>query len=87
MSAYFANLNRSKRSLALDLTRPEAGAVVDALLDRGDVVVHNYRRAVAERLGLDAGRVRARAAAVSSTSPSTASGRRARTPAVPPTTT
>jgi len=59
VSAYFANLNRSKRSLALDLGRPEARPVVDALLDWGDVVVHNFRRTVAERLGLDAQRVRA----------------------------
>jgi crotonobetainyl-CoA:carnitine CoA-transferase CaiB-like acyl-CoA transferase len=58
VTTYFANLNRSKRSLALDLGRPEAAAVVDALLEWGDVVVHNYRRSVAERLGLDAGRVR-----------------------------
>jgi crotonobetainyl-CoA:carnitine CoA-transferase CaiB-like acyl-CoA transferase len=54
VSAYFANLNRSKRSLAVDLSRPEARPIVDALLDWGDVVVHNFRRAVAERLGLDA---------------------------------
>jgi crotonobetainyl-CoA:carnitine CoA-transferase CaiB-like acyl-CoA transferase len=59
VTTYFANLNRSKRSLALDLARPEARAVVDALLDWGDVVVHNYRRSVAERLGLDAAQVRA----------------------------
>jgi crotonobetainyl-CoA:carnitine CoA-transferase CaiB-like acyl-CoA transferase len=59
VTAYFANLNRSKRSLALDLARPEAKAVVDALLDWGDVVVHNFRRAVAQRLGLDARTVRA----------------------------
>ena len=59
VSAYFANLNRSKRSLALDLGRPEARPVVDALLDWGDVVVHNFRRAVAERLRLDAEHTRA----------------------------
>jgi crotonobetainyl-CoA:carnitine CoA-transferase CaiB-like acyl-CoA transferase len=59
VSAYFANLNRSKRSLALDLSRPEAGPVVDALLDWGDVVVHNFRPAVAERLHLDAEHTRA----------------------------
>ena len=59
VSAYFANLNRSKRSLALDLGRSEARPVVDALLDWGDVVVHNFRRAVAERLRLDAEHTRA----------------------------
>src|SRR6476660_9561565 len=59
VSAYFANLNRSKRSLALDLSRPEARPVVDALLDWGDVVVHNFRPAVAEHLHLDAEHTRA----------------------------
>jgi crotonobetainyl-CoA:carnitine CoA-transferase CaiB-like acyl-CoA transferase len=59
VTTYFANLNRSKRSLALDLSRPEAAPVVTALLDWGHVVVHNFRRSVAERLGLDAARVRA----------------------------
>jgi crotonobetainyl-CoA:carnitine CoA-transferase CaiB-like acyl-CoA transferase len=33
--------------------------VVDALLDWGDVVVHNFRPAVAERLHLDAEHTRA----------------------------
>jgi crotonobetainyl-CoA:carnitine CoA-transferase CaiB-like acyl-CoA transferase len=59
VTAYFANLNRSKRSLALDLGRPEARPVVDALLDWSDVVVHNFRRGGAERLRLDAEHTRA----------------------------
>jgi crotonobetainyl-CoA:carnitine CoA-transferase CaiB-like acyl-CoA transferase len=57
-STYFANLNRSKRSLALDLTNPQARPVVDALLDRADVVIHNLRASVAKRLEIDASRVR-----------------------------
>jgi crotonobetainyl-CoA:carnitine CoA-transferase CaiB-like acyl-CoA transferase len=58
MSGYFANLNRSKRSIALDLARPEARPVIDALLDSADVVVVNYRPGVAASLGLDAESVR-----------------------------
>ena len=54
MSAFFANLNRSKRSIAIDLTRPEARRVMDALLDRADVVVANFRPGVSAALGLDA---------------------------------
>ena len=53
MSAYFANLNRSKRSIALDLTRSESRPIVEALLDTADVVVHSYRPEVAQALGLD----------------------------------
>jgi crotonobetainyl-CoA:carnitine CoA-transferase CaiB-like acyl-CoA transferase len=58
VSSYFANLNRSKRSITLDLSHAESAAVVQALLDRADVVVQNYRPGVAARLGLDAESVR-----------------------------
>lgn len=58
MSAYFANLNRSKRSVALDLTKEESRPVVGALLDSADVVLHNFRASVTERLGLEGPDVR-----------------------------
>ncbi len=58
MSAYFANLNRSKRSIALDLTDAGSRPVVDALLDTADIMVHSYRPDVARALGLDERRVR-----------------------------
>lgn len=58
MSAYFANLNRSKRSIALDLTNEESRPAVDALLDSADVVLHNFRASVAERLHLESQDVR-----------------------------
>ncbi|WP_329410245.1 CoA transferase [Nocardia vinacea] len=45
-------LNRGKRSVILDLKRPEAVEVVLRLLERADVVVEGYRPGVAERLGL-----------------------------------
>ena len=54
MSAYFANLNRSKRSIALDLRRAETRDLVESLVDTADVVVHSFRPAAAERLGVDA---------------------------------
>lgn len=59
MSTLFANLNRSKRFLAMDLSRPESRPVFDALLEWADVVVHNYRPAAASSLGIDAASVRA----------------------------
>lgn len=58
-AAFYANLNRSKRSIVLDLSAPAARPVVDALLDGADVVVHNIRAGAAARLGLDAESVRA----------------------------
>ena len=59
LSAYFANLNRSKRSIVLDLSLTASRPVVDALLDKADVVIQNYRPGVAANLGLDAERVKA----------------------------
>ncbi len=57
MAAYFANLNRSKRSIALDLRRPEGQAVLERLFDGADAVVHAYRPAAARKLGIDRSRV------------------------------
>jgi crotonobetainyl-CoA:carnitine CoA-transferase CaiB-like acyl-CoA transferase len=57
MAAYFANLNRSKRSIALDLRCPEGQAVLERLFDGADVVVHAYRPAAARKLGIDRSRV------------------------------
>ena len=53
MSAYFATLNRNKRSLALDLKKPAAIAALLKLIDTADVFVHNMRLGAAKRLGLD----------------------------------
>jgi crotonobetainyl-CoA:carnitine CoA-transferase CaiB-like acyl-CoA transferase len=53
MGAYFVNLNRNKRSLVLDLKRPEARAALLRLIDGADVFVHNMRLAAATRAGLD----------------------------------
>ena len=46
-------VNRGKRSISLDMTRPEANAIVRKLVSDADVVVVNYRPGVVERLGLD----------------------------------
>jgi itaconate CoA-transferase len=45
-------LNRGKRSLALDVKRPEARAILDRLLARADVFVQNLAPGAAGRLGL-----------------------------------
>jgi crotonobetainyl-CoA:carnitine CoA-transferase CaiB-like acyl-CoA transferase len=47
-----ANLQRNKRSIALDLRRPEGLDVLFALVDRADVLVENFRPGVKHRLGI-----------------------------------
>jgi crotonobetainyl-CoA:carnitine CoA-transferase CaiB-like acyl-CoA transferase len=59
ISTYFANLNRSKRSLCLDLRNQRSAEVLQPLLDSADVVVHSSRPAAAKRLGIDELSVRA----------------------------
>jgi crotonobetainyl-CoA:carnitine CoA-transferase CaiB-like acyl-CoA transferase len=53
MGAYFANLNRNKRSLAIDLKQPAAQKALLRLVETADVFVHNMRIGAAARLGLD----------------------------------
>lgn len=60
LSSHFVWLNRSKESLTLDLKRPEAREVVAKLIDGADVFVQNLAPGAADRLGLDAGTLRAR---------------------------
>src|SRR5512146_1737401 len=60
ISGYFANLNRSKRSIVVDLAQPEAATVIDSLVERADVVVMNFRPGTASRLGIDPEAIQAR---------------------------
>jgi len=50
-SAYFLSVNRGKRSVALDLARPEAQEALLRLARVADVVVENFRPGTADRLG------------------------------------
>ena len=52
-STYFAQLNAGKKSLALDLKKPEAIRLVKQLVAGADALVENYRPGVMQRLGLD----------------------------------
>jgi crotonobetainyl-CoA:carnitine CoA-transferase CaiB-like acyl-CoA transferase len=52
MGPIFLNANRNKRSVCLDLKRPEGVAVIKRLLESADVLVHNSRPQAIERLGL-----------------------------------
>ena len=50
-SAYFTSINRGKESIALDLKAAEDREIFEALLERADVLVENYRPGTMEKLG------------------------------------
>ena len=56
----FLGTNRSKRGIVLDLKQPEGQEVLLRLIERADVLVHNFRPGVAGRLGIDYDRLRKR---------------------------
>jgi crotonobetainyl-CoA:carnitine CoA-transferase CaiB-like acyl-CoA transferase len=45
-------INSNKRNIALDLTKPEAVAIVKRLAETADVVLENFRPGVMEKLGI-----------------------------------
>jgi crotonobetainyl-CoA:carnitine CoA-transferase CaiB-like acyl-CoA transferase len=51
-SVSFMAMNRNKKSMTLDIRRPEAKDVLHRLVKVSDILVHNFRPAVAERLGV-----------------------------------
>lgn len=51
-SSYYVSLNCGKRSMVLDLKRPEAIDIIHELVKQADVVVENFRPGVMKRLGL-----------------------------------
>lgn len=53
MSGKFINFNRNKRSIVLDLKKPEALAALHRLIERADVFVSNVRPEGLARAGLD----------------------------------
>jgi crotonobetainyl-CoA:carnitine CoA-transferase CaiB-like acyl-CoA transferase len=59
-TTYFANLNRNKRSVIVDLQSERGRQVLDRLIERADVFAQNFRLGVAERLGLSADVLRGR---------------------------
>jgi crotonobetainyl-CoA:carnitine CoA-transferase CaiB-like acyl-CoA transferase len=60
MSALYLNANAGKRSISLDLKRPEAGEVLFDLIADADVLAFNVRPRAMRRLGLDWDSVRGR---------------------------
>ena len=51
-SAYFMSINRNKESVTINLKHPEGRRVLDALIERADVLVENFRPGTLDRMGL-----------------------------------
>jgi crotonobetainyl-CoA:carnitine CoA-transferase CaiB-like acyl-CoA transferase len=57
-SAYFLQVNRNKRSIAIDLKHPDGVLVAQRLAAAADVVIENFLPHAGERFGLDAASLR-----------------------------
>lgn len=53
MGAFFLTSNRSKRSIVVDLKKPEGRDLLQKLVGKTDVLLHSMRTSAANRLGLD----------------------------------
>jgi crotonobetainyl-CoA:carnitine CoA-transferase CaiB-like acyl-CoA transferase len=58
LSWYFAQFNRNKKSMTLDLHAEEGKAILARLLERADVLVENYRPGVLDAMGFGEARLR-----------------------------
>ncbi len=52
-AGYFLCVNRGKRSITVDLTKPEGREVVRALAARSDILIENYKFGTLAKFGLD----------------------------------
>jgi len=52
MASYFINVNRNKRSVAIDLTKPEGKSIILELLNTSDVLIENFKTGTMEKWGL-----------------------------------
>ncbi|MBU1428764.1 CoA transferase, partial [bacterium] len=51
-SAYFVSLNRGKKSIAIDLKKPEGRQIIKELTKVSDIVLENFRPGTMRKLGL-----------------------------------
>jgi crotonobetainyl-CoA:carnitine CoA-transferase CaiB-like acyl-CoA transferase len=51
VSLPFANLNRNKRSITVDMKQEDGKEIIRKLVKSSDVLVHNFRQGVMEKLG------------------------------------
>ena len=52
-SHYFMALNRQKKSLVIDLRKPQGVELLRGLVAKADILVENFRPGVMQRLGVD----------------------------------
>jgi len=52
LTGYYAQMNRNKRSLSVDLKNPEGIAIIKKLAESADILVENFRGGVTDRLGI-----------------------------------
>ena len=52
MASYFINVNRNKRSIAIDLTKPEGKDIILELLANSDVLIENFKTGTMEKWGM-----------------------------------
>jgi crotonobetainyl-CoA:carnitine CoA-transferase CaiB-like acyl-CoA transferase len=59
-SAYYICANRNKKSVAIDISKPEGQAAIEALAAKSDVLVENYKLGGLDKYGLDYPRLSAK---------------------------
>jgi crotonobetainyl-CoA:carnitine CoA-transferase CaiB-like acyl-CoA transferase len=59
-SAYFVGTNRNKRSLTLDIAKPEGQEIALRLLEKCDILVENFKVGALDRYGLSYAQIRER---------------------------
>lgn len=52
-SAYFATVNRNKKSLTVDISQPEGQQIIRRLVEEADVLVENFKVGGLKKYGLD----------------------------------
>jgi crotonobetainyl-CoA:carnitine CoA-transferase CaiB-like acyl-CoA transferase len=52
ISAYFSGINRNKRTVALDLSKPAGREVLTKLLETADVLIENFKTGTMEKWGI-----------------------------------
>ncbi|WP_245215169.1 CaiB/BaiF CoA transferase family protein [Pararoseomonas indoligenes] len=58
-AGYFLAVNRGKRSVTLDMAKPEGQAVIRRLAEGADIVLENFKAGALAKYGLDAASLRA----------------------------
>ena len=58
LTSFYANCNRGKRGIAVDLSHKDGRAIVHRLIEEADVFIENWRPGTAERLQLGEPRLR-----------------------------